>query len=263
MCKRGFWVVLSLLGCAVSHAHLVDLTHNGSAVTINSHTATVVSWLMADFSSHVRRHSWYFRDGDGVVASSIGDIGVPTETFFGTQGAEFVYSNNDLTVTLNYFLQANSNGTAAQLVEQVTFETNFGIDLRLFQYSNYNLSNNGADDFATRLNSSTIAQFDSEYSATTGATPIPDFSEIDAPSTLRQSIEGTAGYYLSTAAGDGIGETVNGDVAFAYQWNRNLSAGQSFVMSTNKVAAVPEPATLAVLGLGALALLRRRKKTSA
>ena len=242
---------------------MIFLTHNGSGVIINPHTASVVNWQMSGLVHHVNQHSWYFRDGDGGAASLVSTISAPTDTLFGTQGAEVVYAGSDLTVTINYFLQANSNGTAASLAEQVTFESNFGINLRLFQYNDYDISGTPADDTATRLNSSTIVQFDGDFAATTGGTPIPDFSEIAPFSTLRQNIESTAGYNLNTPAGNGIGETVSGDMTFAYQWNRNLGDGESFVLSTNKVAAVPEPATLAVLGFGALALLRRRRRKAA
>ena len=242
---------------------MIFLTHNGSGVVINSHTASVVNWQMIGGANHVNQHTWYFRDGDGGAASPISDIGTPTDTLFGTQGVEIVYANSDLTVTINYFLQANSDGTAASLAEQVAFETNFGINLRLFQYNDYDINGTPADDTATRLNSSTIVQFDGDFAATTGGTPFPDFSEIGPFSALLQNIEGTAGYNLNTLAGNGIGETVNGNMTFAYQWNRNLGDGDSFVLSTNKVAAVPEPTTFAVLGVGALALLRRRRRIAA
>jgi hypothetical protein len=45
------------------------------------------------------------------------------------------------------------------------------------------------------------------------------------------------------------------------QWDRNIAARGTFLMSKNKrIEVVPEPATLAALGLGFAALLRRRRK---
>ena len=162
-------------------------------------------------------------------------------------------------MTINYFLQANGDGSAATLSEQVTFATVLGINLRLFQYDDFDVSGSAGGDTATRMNSSTIDQTDMNFVETTGATPIPEFSEMGPFSALRTNITGTAGYNLNTAAGSGIGESQSGNMTFGYQWNRNLGAGDSFVLSTSKVAAIPEPATFAVLGLGALALLRRRR----
>ncbi|MCH7688019.1 MAG: PEP-CTERM sorting domain-containing protein [Planctomycetes bacterium] len=95
---------------------------------------------------------------------------------------------------------------------------------------------------------------------TVGATPIPNFSEMSLFPTVRNSITGTAGYNLNTAAGGGIGETMSGDMTFAYQWNQSIGDRGSFGVSTDKVMVVPEPASMIALGLGVAALLRRRKK---
>lgn len=259
MIRRGFFVVVAVLGCALSHAQIA-LSHNGSTVDIDEFSSTITSWIVGG-TEHVYENSWYFRDGDAGTASLVSTIDPnPTVTLFGTQGAEVVYANGGLTVTINYFLQANSNGSAADLAEQVVFETVSGINLRLFQYNDFDVSGTSGGDTATRLNSSTIFQVDGNFGVTTGATPIPEFSEMSLWSDVLSDITGTAGYFLNTAAGSGIGETQSGDMTFAFQWNRDLGDRDSLLLSTNKVAAVPEPATLAVLGLGAAALLRRRKR---
>jgi hypothetical protein len=74
------------------------------------------------------------------------------------------------------------------------------------------------------------------------------------------SLTTTPGYNLDTSAGNGIGQNYSGDAAYGFQWNVDLGVGQSFTVSTDKVAAVPEPGTIAALGIGAIALLRKRKK---
>ena len=259
MIRRGIFVVVAVLGCALSHAQIA-LSHNGSTVDIDEFSSTIFSWIVGG-TEQVFENSWYFRDGDAGTASLVSTIDPnPTVTLFGTQGAEVVYQNSDLTVTINYFLQANSNGTGADLAEQVVFETVFGIELRLFQYQDFDIAGTFTGDTATRQNSSTIMQFEGDFGVTTGATPIPEFSEMSLWSDVLDDITGTAGYNLNTSAGNGIGETQSGDMTFAFQWNRNLGDRGSLVLSTNKVAAVPEPATFAALALGAAALLRRRKK---
>ncbi|MCH7946069.1 MAG: PEP-CTERM sorting domain-containing protein [Armatimonadetes bacterium] len=258
MRRRGIFVAAALLGCAALNAQ-ITLTHNGSTVNIDENNVRITNWVV-DGADQVFENLWYYRDGDAGTASLVSTIGAPSVTLFGSQGAEVVYQNSDLTVTINYFLQANGDGSAANLSEQVTFATVLGINLRLFQYNDFDVSGSAGGDTATRLNSSTIDQTDMNFVETTGATPIPEFSEMGPFAALRTNITGTAGYNLNTAAGSGIGESQNGNMTFAYQWNRNLGAGDSFVMSTSKVAAIPEPATFAVLGLGALALLRRRRR---
>jgi hypothetical protein len=42
-----------------------------------------------------------------------------------------------------------------------------------------------------------------------------------------------------------------------------MTANSAFLMSTNKVVAVPEPGSMLALGLGAAALLARRRRNKA
>ena len=259
MIRRGLFVVAAVLGCVFSHAQ-VTLSHNGSTVNIDEFNATVTDWIVGG-TDHVFANSWYFRDGDTGAASLVSTISAPTVTMFGNRAAEIVYSDNNLTVTITYLLQTASNGQTSDLAEQIMIDSNFGINLRLFQYNDFDMDGTAGGDTGTRLNSSTIEVLDGGHSTTTGGTPIPEYSELsNVWPNLRNNITGTAGYNLNTVAGSGIGETMNGDIAFAYQWNRNIGDNGSAGFSTDKVLAVPEPTSIIALGLGAVALLRRRKR---
>jgi hypothetical protein len=138
--------------------------------------------------------------------------------------------------------------------------------MRLFQYSDWDMAGTSGTDTVTRLNSSTMQQTDNVATLNTvvsGGTPIPEFSELGGFAGIRTNITTTNGYFLDTAAGGGIGQNFVGDGTYAFQWNRDLAAGGVFSMSTDKVLAVPEPGSMIALGLGAAALLarRRRKRT--
>jgi hypothetical protein len=178
---------------------------------------------------------------------------------------EVVYQNAALRVTLTYLLTGASNGMTADLAESVLVENLGGAtSFSLFQYNDYDMNTTAGNDVGERLNSSTIRISDSVVTAiesVEGGTPIPNFTELDDSfPDLRDDIDSTVDYVLNTAAGGGIGETLSGDISYAFQWDRSLGAGGSFVVSTDKVAAVPEPATMAALGLGLAALMARRRK---
>jgi hypothetical protein len=61
---------------------------------------------------------------------------------------------------------------------------------------------------------------------------------------------------------DNAGAVGPGDVTWAFQWDFQLAAGDSFIISKDKylnVTIIPEPSTLGFVALGlAVVLLRKR-----
>jgi hypothetical protein len=179
---------------------------------------------------------------------------------------ELVYSNGTFRVQVRYLL--SGAGMEADLTEAVTIRnlTEESVDLRLFQYSDWDMAGTPEDDTVERLNSSTMQQSDGVVTAATaihGGTPIPNFTGMSEFDFVLNDITTTAGYNLDTAAGDGIGETFTGDATYAFQWNRTLAAGGQFTLSTDRIAAVPEPGSMIALGLGLSALIASRKRKRA
>ncbi len=253
--------------CVASSQASIQLTHNGSVVDIDENNSTVDNWIVGG-TDHVFQHSYYYRVGDGGSAALVSTLGAPSVTLFGSRGAEVVYQSAAFRVTLNYMLTGAGSGMTADLAESALVE-NLGstASFRLFQYNDYDMNGTAGNDRGERLNSSTIQVTDSVVTmveAVEGGTPIPNFSEIDHtwPS-LRNDITGTNGYNLNSPAGTNLGEVLNGDISYAFQWNRSMNQGGAFIVSTDKVMVVPEPGTMIALGLGVSALLARRRRAKA
>jgi hypothetical protein len=257
--------LLSGLALVATSQAAIQLSHNGSIVDINENTSSVTNWFVGG-TDQVFEHQYYFRSGDAGNANLASTISAPVVTQFGPRAAEVVYTNASLRLTLTYLLTGALNGLTAELAETALVE-NIGtsvVNMRFFQYNDYDLNGTAGNDTGLRQNSSTIRVTDNVNTAITtieGGTPIPDFSEINnAFPALRNNIDNTNGYFLNTATGAGIGQSMSGDISYAFQWNPVLNPGGSFIVSTHKVTAVPEPGSMIALGLGAAALIARRRR---
>ena len=251
---------------AVASAQIFNLTDAGSAVTIDGSIGTVTAFVVGG-TDHAFAHTYYLRDGDGGTASGLGSFTLDSFSQPLSHYLELVYSNSTFQIQVRYLLTGAAD--QADLSESVVVRNISGQSaaMRLFQYSDWDMAGTAASDTVTRLNSSTMRQTDGVVDANIavhGGTPIPDFTEMGVFPSIRDNITGTTGYYLDTAAGNGIGDSFTGDATYAFQWNQNLAPSAAFSMSTDKVVAVPEPGSMIALGFGAAALLaRRRRKRSA
>lgn len=263
--KSRSLLAIALLTLAVGSNAAITLTHNGATLNIDETTGTINDWIVGG-TDHVFEHTYFWRSGSTGTAELLSTIGTPTVSLFGSRGAEVVYANSDVRVTVNYFMTASTNGSAADLAESVMVENLGGaMQFTLFQYNDFDLNGSSGNDQALRENSSTISisDVDSEvHEAVEGGTPIPTFSEINnAYPELFDNITGTTGYNLNTAAESGLGESLSGDIAYAFQWDRDMAAGGAWLVSTDKVMAVPEPGSMIALGAGIAALLARRRRS--
>ena len=130
--------------------------------------------------------------------------------------------------------------------------------LHLFEYDDFDLGTSFSDDRAELVNSSTIRQFDAQTNALVGTVPVPSHWQIAASGPIFASLTDTNPTTL-TDSGSPFGP---GDATFAFEWDVTIAAGDTFLMSKNKLIdqVVPEPVTLFSLGAFGLLALRRRKK---
>ena len=81
-------------------------------------------------------------------------------------------------------------------------------------------------------------------------TPAPSLYQADYANTIRALLEDGMASNLNNQA-----SATNGDLGWAFQWNRSLAPGQELLIGKNKnLAFVPEPGTLLLLGIGAIGL---------
>lgn len=260
---RIFVFAVSTLGAAMSSAQVFNLSDtNTSAVITTLSSVGIQDWNIGGVDQ-VFSNTYAWRVGDSTTADAIQNLTQLSATQTGTRFLDVAYVHNSLGFRIDTTYVLTGGATSFDLAE-ITRVTNIGnatLAFRLFQYNDFDLNSTPLNDTATRINSTQMQQVDGTLSlnvVSQGATPVPIRSQVG--SLFFSNLTTTVGYNLDTLSGNGIGQNYSGDAAYGFQWNVDLGVGQSFTVSTDKVAAVPEPGTIAALGLGAIALLRKRKK---
>ena len=262
--------VVSLLCVAPAQGTLYTLIDDNSTAIIDDGSSAGVGTWTIDGTNHMFQQWFWYRVGNNPEASidTLAFIvgGVTDTNFDGDDDTLYVRYGNDqaasqYTVEVRFILDGGPAGSRlSDLAEQISI-TNTGtspLDFHFFQYSDFDLGGDGApNDTVQLINANTVKQSDPDWTISeTIVTPSADAFELDFFPITRNRLNDGVATTLGNAFG--AGPVVPGEVTWAFQWDRVILVGSAFLISKDK-NMVPEPATLGLLLIGALALLRRRR----
>jgi len=268
----GSWLIMGVLvglGVAVSPTGAAIITledANSTAVWDLDSSAGQKDWIV-DGVDHMTQQWFWYRVGSSGREYSIDTLTLGTSTTVDTNGngkddllfVEYTSTALSFTVSLKFILTGGTTGSSNSDIMESVKVVNTGsesLDFHLFQYCDFDLKATPDNDTVQISGGNTANQTDPTHVVTeTVATWKPDHFDVGKQPDIRDLLEDAA----PTTLGDDAGPLGPENVAWAFQWDETIAAGGSLLISKDK-NVTPEPATLALMGLGGLGLLLVRKR---
>lgn len=270
ICKEAFacggvWLYEGLVGVLLfavstvqSEAVIYTLNSATSVVTFDSGSG-LTGWTV-NGSQQLASESFYYSLGGGPL-SPITSISSATVTSapIGPPSITATYSSaGNLSVQSTYGLIGN------QLSDSIKVSNLSGSTqtISLFQFSDFVLGGaTGSQSVNMFFNSGTQAEADQNG----GGVHLVDQAQFVGSGGTTEMQASTLGGLFGPFLGeppytlDNATLTASGNAVYAFEWDATLTANTSFTISEISTITVPEPAVLALAGIGVLALTMSRR----
>ena len=262
--------VIAIASCAgmasVALAGGVNVLSDENSTATFDTASGQVNWLVDGVNQLFVQEFYFRRAGDTqelrVDSTNLTLDGIftsDTNPFTNTDDdalAQLYSDGNGLHIETLFTLRGGTAGSSnADIAEQIIIRNNSNstMTLSFFQFVDFDLGGDFSDDSGQIINGNTAQQFDDDFFVSeTVVTPSPTFFQMGNAVAMSDM--------FNDGAIDNLDGTASfaGDVAWAFQWDIVLAAGEQFIITKDK-SIVPAPGSMMLLGTAGLIATRRRR----
>jgi hypothetical protein len=241
---------LFCLMATVAAGAVVTLTDQNSTASFDMSGVGMNGWTVNGANQLTEQSFWYRVGSTGgaqrvPLSNYTYDIATPN-----TLSA--LYVGSGFQIEMSWTLLGSAPGNVESDIAETIRITNTSssiLDFHFWQYVDLNLLNTPFDTSVAVGGGYTAVQDD-------GTLAVSETADVPKASRYEADYQPIVFGHVQGGLLSNNSSQVNGDLAWAFQWDRQLSAGASLIISKDKhLSIVPEPSTLALLLVGAVGLL--------
>jgi hypothetical protein len=265
--SKLFVLPLALVSLVSQSQALETLVNNNSSANIDPNSqAGMFNWFV-DGQNQLNQQWFWYRIGSLGPESSINTISAPAIVRPDAKTAYITYTGNGFSVEVDYVLTGQTPGSGlADIRESIRIHNSLDSPLafHFFQYSDFDLGSTTGNDIV-QLGKDNAGLFNealqtdgTQFLNENGVTPGANHGEAALFNATLVKLNDAN----PTTLNDNAGPVGPGDVTWALQWDFNIVGGGDALISKQKHLEVPEPSSLVLISLGAVAFTLHRRRQS-